>query len=434
MTLPVPRAAAIVRRHLIAAVAVTLAIVGALVGVEFSLASAEADRVTRAAAARVAKRVSTALAAADFARDDIDPAALDARLEGFFAAGSVARVKVWHIEGDTARVVYSDERRLIGDRRPFSSALADRLDDDGVVVLDVPDDAEHRFEAGGGELREALIAFEDAGGAPLRLEVYVPVFRDAWVASTLSVYVPVLVGGIAVLVAVLVPMSVRLARTLSAADVDRRLAIEFGLRSRERERLRLGRRLHDDVLQDLAGSALALEALASAPDPARLRAIAITLANDARTLRGIVDGSASAPAPRIGDALSDAVAPAREAGVRVDLDVVVDREPDATTSRLLVEAVRELLRNVIEHADATRIEVSLHGRPDAVALTVTDDGRGFAPGRSATSGHGLRLLQRAFADVDGDLTVASNADGTRVEARLPAETADICCPAPATML
>lgn len=434
MTRPVPRAAAIVRRHLFAALAVTLAIVGALVGVEWSLASAEADRVTRAAATRVAERVSTALAAADFARDDIDAAALDARLEGFFAAGSVARVKVWRIEGETARVVYSDERRLIGDQRPFSPALADRLARDGVVVLDVPDDTEHRFEAGGGELREAFVAFEDAGGAPLRLEVYVPVFRDAWVASTLAVYVPVLVGGIAVLMAVLVPLSVRLARRLSAADVDRRLAIEFGLRSRERERLQLGRRLHDDVLQDLAGSALALEALASAPDPVRLRAIATTLANDARTLRGIVDGTASAPAQHIGDALADAVATAREAGMVVDVDVVVEHEPDAETSRLVVEAARELLRNIVEHADATRIEVSLQQRPGAVALTVSDDGRGFAPGRTAASGHGLRLLHRAFAEADGDLTVTSSADGTRVEAHLPAVPARTSCPAPAAML
>lgn len=434
MTRSVPRAAAIVRRHLVASLAATFAIVGALVGVEWSLASAEADRVTRAAATRVAERVSSALAAADFARDDIDVAALDARLEGFFAAGSVARVKVWHIEEGTARVVYSDERRLIGDQRPFSPALADRLERDGVVVLDVPDDREHRFEAGGAELREALIAFEDAGGSPLRLEVYVPVFRDAWVASTLAVYVPVLVGGIAVLMAVLIPLSVRLARTLSAADVDRRLAIEFGLRSRERERLQLGRRLHDDVLQDLAGSALALEALASAPDPTRLRAIATTLAKDARTLRGILDGTASAPAERIGDALSDAVAAAREAGMRVELDIVVDHEPDAETSRLAVDAARELLRNVAEHAAATRIDVSLRGRPGSVALTVTDDGRGFAPGRSAASGHGLRLLQRAFAEMGGELTVTSDNGGTRVDARLPTPTMDRSCPAPAPVL
>ncbi|MCJ1706731.1 sensor histidine kinase [Microbacterium sp. VKM Ac-2923] len=436
MTRPVPNAATIVRRHLLAAVVIALAIVGAVVGVEWSLATAEADRVTRAAATRVAERVSSVLSASDFARDSIDVTALDGQLAGFFAAGSVARVKVWRIEGDTARVVFSDERRLIGDRRPYSPALAERLARDGVVVFEVPDDAEHRFETGGsGELREALIAFEDAGGAPLRLEVYVPVFRDAWVASTLAVNVPVLVGGIAALMAVLLPLAVLLARRLSAADVDRTLAIEFGLRSRERERLRLGRRLHDDVLQDLAGSALALDALASAaPDPARLRAIAETLAGDARTLRGILDGTAVAPSPPVGDALVEAVSPARAAGVTVDLDVAVDEEPDAETSRLVIEAARELVRNVVEHAGATRVEVSVRATVSSVALSVTDDGRGFATGRSAASGHGLRLLKRAFAEADGALTVTSTDAGTRVDARLPVRAADIGCPATAAVL
>lgn len=434
-TSPAPSASSIVRRHLLAAAAVTLAIVGALVGVEWTLATAEADRVTRAAAERVAERVSIALSTADFARDDIDVAALDTQLEAFFAAGSVARVKVWRIDGDTATVVYSDERRQIGDERSFSSALAERLARDGVVVLQVPDDAEHRFEADGGELREAFIAFEDAGGAPLRLEVYVPVFRDAWVASTLAVYVPVLVGGIGLLVAVLVPLSVRLARRLSATDVDRRLAIAFGLRSRERERLRLGRRLHDDVLQNIAGSALALDALASAPDPARLRAIAETLAGDARTLRGILDAAASAPAPRVTETLADAVGSARAAGVMVVLDAVVEQEPDAETSRLMGEATRELLRNVAEHAHATRAEVSLRAHHDIAVLTVTDDGVGFAPGRDVASGHGLRLLQRAFTDAGGELTMTTGGGGTTMSAWVPTVTpSGVGCPAPTAVL
>ncbi|MDQ1083949.1 MULTISPECIES: sensor histidine kinase [Microbacterium] len=429
-----PSATTIVRRHLLAAAAVTLAIVAALVGVEWSLATAEADRVTRAAATRVAERVSSVLSAADFARGTIDVAALDGRLEGFFAAGSVVRVKVWRVEDDAARVVYSDERRLIGDRRPYSPVLAERLARQGVVVLEVPDDAEHRFEAGGDELREAFIAFTDAGGAALRLEVYVPVFRDAWVRSTLAVYVPVLVGGVATLVAVLVPMSVRLARRLSDAEIDRRLAIEYGLRSRERERLRLGRRLHDDVLQDLAGSALALEALASAPDPARLRAIASMLANDARTLRGILDAAAPERPPALAEAIEAAVTPARSSGLTVELDIRTDAEPDAETSRLLVEAARELVRNVREHAHASRATVNLRTEPGVIVLTVSDDGQGFAPGRTMTSGHGLRLLQSAFAEVQGDLTVTTSDGGTVARGRVPVESEARVAPAPATML
>ncbi|MDQ1131024.1 sensor histidine kinase [Microbacterium sp. SORGH_AS_0888] len=425
-----PTAATLIRRHLLAATIVTVGLLAALVGLEWALATAEADRVTRAAATRVAERVSSTLSVADLTGGTLDAATLDAQVQGFFDAGAVARIKVWSVDGNTVRVVYSDERRLIGDERPYSAGLADRLGREGVVVLDVPSNVEHRFEGRDSrELREAFIAFTDATGTPLRLEVYVPVFRDAWVASTLAVYVPVLVAGIAALTALLVPMSIRLARRLAEADSDRRAAIDYGLRSRERERLRLARRLHDDVLQNLAGSALALEVLASAPDPSRLRAISATLSDDARALRDLLDDDAPVAALPLREALDDVVAAARAAGwhVRVDVAPEIDGDaaPDAETSRLLTEATRELVRNARAHAHAEHIEVRV-GRPDdEYELTVTDDGRGFPAGRTPSSGHGLRLLRSAFVETGGDLHVSSGGAGTTIRAHVPVRDAPV---------
>jgi len=415
--------AALIRRHLMAAAAVTAGLLAGLVCLEWALATAEADRVTRTAATRVAERVSTTLSAADLTGGALDAATLDAQVQGFFDAGAVARIKVWRVDGGTVRVVYSDDRRIIGDERSYSPGLADRLTREGVVILDVPSDDEHRFErADGRELREAFIAFTDATGTPLRLEVYVPVFRDAWVASTLAVYVPVLVGGIGALTALLVPMSIRLARRLAEADRDRRGAIDYGLRSRERERLRLARRLHDDVLQNLAGSALALDVLASAPDPARLRAISATLSEDARALRGLLDDDAPLAALSLRQALDDAVAAARAAGWQVHVAVAPeidgDAVPDAETSRLLLEATRELVRNARAHAHAERIDVRVVRLPEGYELSVIDDGRGFPAGRNPSSGHGLRLLRNAFVEAGGDLDVSSDDAGTTVRARV----------------
>ena len=426
-----PTVAALIRRHLMAAAAVTAGLLAALVGLEWALATAEADRVTRAAATRVAERVSTTLSAADLTGGTLDAAALDAQVQGFFDAGAVARIKVWRVDGGTVRAVYSDDRRIIGDERSYSPGLADRLAREGVVILDVPSDDEHRFErADGRELREAFIAFTDATGTPLRLEVYVPVFRDAWVASTLAVYVPVLVGGIGALTALLVPMSIRLAHRLTEADRDRRGAIDYGLRSRERERLRLARRLHDDVLQNLAGSALALEVLASAPDPARLRAISATLSEDARALRGLLDDDDTPLAALpLRQALDDAVAAARAAGWQVNVEVAPeidgDATPDAETSRLLIEATRELVRNARAHAQAEHIEVRVVHLREGYELSVTDDGRGFSPGRTPSSGHGLRLLRNAFVETGGDLHVSTDDGGTTVRARVPVRDASV---------
>ena len=409
--------ARLIRRHVLAAIGVAVALLCALIVIEWRLATAEADRVTREAAGRVAERVSDTLAATEVGGVP-DAADLDARLEGFFAAGTVARVKVWRIERDTARVVYSDEPSLIGDERPYSPDLAERLRREGVVVKEVPDDVEHRFESTDSrELREAFLAFQDADGTPLHLEVYVPVFRDAWVTSTLTVYLPVLVAGMIALAAVLAPLSVRLARGLAAAE-----AVAFGLRAREGERLRLARRLHDDVLQDLTGSALALQAMASRPeaDPDRLTRVADTLATDARMLRTLLDGDLHVAPLSLRAALAE-ITLEDEAGPPVSVEVALDEDPDADTVRLLAEAARELVRNARRHAQAESIRVAVVAENQETILTVADDGRGFAEDPGATARHGIRLLERAVSDAGGRLEIATGSHGTSVAVRLPRE-------------
>lgn len=410
----------LIRRHVLAAIGVAVALLCTLVVIEWRLATAEADRVTRDAAGRVAERVSDVLAATDVGGVP-DAADLDTRLDGFFAAGTVARVKVWRIDGETARVVYSDERSLIGEERPYSRDLAARLERDGVVVQEVPDDVEHRFEnADTRELREAFVSFEDAEGTPLRLEVYVPVFRDAWVASTLTVYLPVLVIGMAALAAVVAPLSIRLARRLAAAEAERGDAVAFGLRAREHERLRLARRLHDDVLQDLAGSALALQAMASRPetDPDRLARIADDLIADARALRRMLDGDLDIEPPSLAAALAE-IAADDEAGPRIAVEADPDAAPDPETTRLLAEAARELVRNARRHARAETVDVSVTTTPEETILTVADDGRGFPTDAGTTRHHGLRLLDRALRDAGGRLDIATGAQGTSIVARVP---------------
>ncbi|MBT9605388.1 ATP-binding protein [Microbacterium sp.] len=412
--------ARLIRRHVLAAIGVAVALLCALIVIEWRLATAEADRVTREAAGRVAERVSDALAATEVGGVP-DAADLDARLEGFFAAGTVARVKVWRIDGETARVVYSDEPSLIGSERPYSPHLADRLRREGVVVHEVPDDVEHRFETTDSrELREAFLGFQDADGTPLRLEVYVPVFRDAWVTSTLTVYLPVLVAGMIALAAALAPLSIRLARGLAAAEADRREAVAFGLRAREGERLRLARRLHDDVLQDLTGSALALQAMASRPeaDPARLTRVADTLADDARMLRTLLDDDLEVAPLSLRAALAE-IASEDEAEPPVSVEVALDEDPDAETVRLLTEAARELVRNARRHAQAETIRVAVVAAGEETILTVADDGRGFAEDLGATARHGIRLLERAVSDAGGRLEIATGSRGTSVAVRLP---------------
>lgn len=419
----------IVARHLGITVAVVVSILVSALALEFHLTGLEADRLTREVASRVAGEVSGELAAADLTDPAADLDAVDDAIEGFFTAGVIARVKVWRVEGDRVRVVYSDERRLVGDVRPFSPDLAARLEAEDVVVMPVPDDPEHRFEtAEGSDLREAFIAFDDRAGTPMRLEVYVHVQRDAWVGTVVALHVPAMVLGIVLLIACLLPLSLRLARQLREAERDRRDAIAAGLMARAHERDRLARRLHDDILQDLSGAQLALDALSRSADAdaGTLERLSRVLAADARKLRDLIDDEALDSATLgLRDAIDAAVRDARGRGIRAQaiIDARLDRAaalpPDL--ERLLGDAALELCRNVLAHADARSMRIVVSDDADAVRLEVHDDGRGLDPDADR-SGHGLRLLERAATLRGGSLRIERATPGTVVVVSLPRAT------------
>lgn len=424
-----PRSAdRIVRRHLVATVGVVTVVMLVALVVQWRLASAEADRITRDVSSRVAAEVSDILAGSDLSTSEPDAASLDAQLEGYFSTGSVARVKVWRVEGDRVRVVYSDDRRLVGDERPFSFDLADRLSESRIVVTEVPVDAEHRFEnAEGWELREAYVAFEDAAGTELRLEVYVHVHRDEWIASVLAVYVPAMIVGVAVLIAVLLPLSTRLARRLREAESERRGAVDYALRSRERERVRLARRLHDDVLQSLSGVQLALDAIADAEakagarHPDDLRRMSRVLAGESRALRRLVDEHLPHDGvDPIEAAFEEIAADAAAAGVACRFEAAGATDLGDARAQFLADAARELVRNVIAHAEASSLQLSLRNGPGGATLVVSDDGIGLDSASTWRSGHGLRLLERAVHLEGGSLEVTGGMDaGVVARVELP---------------
>jgi signal transduction histidine kinase len=86
---------------------------------------------------------------------------------------------------------------------------------------------------------------------------------------------------------------------------------------------------------------------------------------------------------------------------------------------------QEALRNAIQHADASEIEVRLTSYPDRLRLTVTDDGQGIAgsvePGRFVAQGHlGLAGMRERAAMIGGKLEVQTAPDyGTVVVLELP---------------
>src|SRR5207302_220476 len=100
-----------------------------------------------------------------------------------------------------------------------------------------------------------------------------------------------------------------------------------------------------------------------------------------RELRTLIVDIAPPDLPREGleSALSDLLAPLSEHGVETTMDVAGGRSLDGDTELLLYRAAREALRNVVEHAEAHHVRLSLGMDDGSVRLVVEDDGAGFSP-------------------------------------------------------
>ena len=84
--------------------------------------------------------------------------------------------------------------------------------------------------------------------------------------------------------------------------------------------------------------------------------------------------------------------------------------------------VQEAVRNVVGHAEATRLDLRIERMHSGeVRVRVSDDGRGFEP-HAPRNGHlGLTLISDMVRQAGGELTVDSEPGrGTELRALVPA--------------
>jgi signal transduction histidine kinase len=107
---------------------------------------------------------------------------------------------------------------------------------------------------------------------------------------------------------------------------------------------------------------------------------------------------------------------ATHAGVPVEVDVdLSERPPDAVETAAYFVAA-EGLANALKHGHASRIDIDVHERKEAIVVRVLDDGNG---GASEAEG-GLHGLRQRVEALDGSLRIASPDGGpTVIEAVLP---------------
>ncbi len=196
----------------------------------------------------------------------------------------------------------------------------------------------------------------------------------------------------------------------------------------EEERLRIARELHDVVAHNV--SVIAIQAGAarvsgsSAEEALRsIEATARDTLSELNHLLGVLRKQSDAPlAPQPGlSQLDGLLKPARDAGLEATVKVVGERRDlPAALDLSAYRIVQEAITNVLKHANASRVEVILAFQPDALALTISDNGSGATAAVGASTGHGLIGMRERIELFGGELgTGSSSLGGFTVRARLP---------------
>jgi PAS domain S-box-containing protein len=218
------------------------------------------------------------------------------------------------------------------------------------------------------------------------------------------------------------------------------------LRATEDERQRIARELHDDTAQVLTALMLRLEVLSRIRDEEQRQVLMNEMHDD---LSELVDGVRRLARGLRPPALEDVgVASAIRSHVRravegtgvrevLDLDPV-DRVLGPEAQLVVYRVVQEALSNVLRHAEATTVTISLklEGAPGArqVVALVSDDGKGFEVDGIFLRGSGLGLIgmEERAKIAGGSLLLSSDpARGSRVRLRIPVKEAPEEARAPA---
>jgi signal transduction histidine kinase len=112
---------------------------------------------------------------------------------------------------------------------------------------------------------------------------------------------------------------------------------------------------------------------------------------------------------------------------RLGITVTADVKPvtfDVKTEHALLRISQEALANAARHSSATLISLHLASEGEAVRLTITDNGKGFATNESAAGhGLGLHLMRERAEELHGMFALETTpGQGTRISVELPRES------------
>lgn len=362
-------------------------------------------------------------------------ASLDAVITRHVMGKSVVSVKIWTPEG---RIVYSDEKRLIGRTYPVDAGQQESLADPKTLaaVTDMRR-PENEFERGQGKLLEVYRPVWTPSGQPLLFETYTQYTSVTSRTTQLwRGFAGLMVSTLLLLVVLLLPLLWALLDRLRRGQQQRETLLQHAVDASAVEGQRIAGTLHDGVVQELAAISFAVTAAAEQADQLGAPQLAERLRSAATTVRSSIGGLRSLlvdiypPSLRtagLATALNDLASTLRSRSIDVRLDLPPGDRPtglDAAGEQLVFRVAQECLRNAARHAAARTVDLRLFTENGTVVLEITDDGVGFdiaVAERSTRDGHfGLRLLPDLATQAGATLRLATAPGaGTRWRLEVP---------------
>ena len=218
-----------------------------------------------------------------------------------------------------------------------------------------------------------------------------------------------------------------LERQLEREQHERQITITAAtLKAQERERSAVSQELHDNVNQVLTTVKLYTEIVRDGVEnPADfLNKSMQLLQNSINEIRSL---SKRLSAPTLGKIrlvesvkeLIDAVAATRRFSVRLHTSVITSLEVSQEVHLAVYRILQEHLTNVLKHAGASNVTVTLDRLRGCIHLRVTDDGKGFDP-LVKHNGIGIANMITRAESLNGTLSIRSTpGKGCELEASIP---------------
>jgi len=195
-------------------------------------------------------------------------------------------------------------------------------------------------------------------------------------------------------------------------------SIEQRIHGLVQDRARIGRDLHDSVLQSLYAIGINLEIARSTDhpppqDPQRSQGHLVEqLHRVIQEVRGMI---ISLDSGMIEDfdlteelkSLQETYQQSGRLRVNLDLQPIVLQSLSTKERSELLNIAREALSNCARHAEATQVTVALRLDGTTVCLRIIDDGKGFTPTEHSGQGYGLTNMHIRARKLGGALQVRS---------------------------